>query len=77
MIHRITLLLCNMGAMFGSLWKRLFDSKEFKICIVGLDNAGKVCLVLCCVSCLHPTFPNSQTATESMVALLSCALACY
>jgi len=30
-----------MGMLFSALWARLFAYKEFKICIVGLDNAGK------------------------------------
>jgi len=27
--------------LFSSLWKRLFAFKQFKICLVGLNNAGK------------------------------------
>jgi ADP-ribosylation factor-like protein 5B len=30
-----------MGLLFSSLWRKLWKYKEFKICIVGLDNAGK------------------------------------
>jgi GTPase SAR1 family protein len=30
-----------MGVLFSSLWQRLFGYKEFKVCVVGLDNAGK------------------------------------
>lgn len=30
-----------MGLLFSSLWRRLFAFKKFKICLVGLDNAGK------------------------------------
>ena len=31
-----------MGGFISSLWKKLFsNTHEFKICIVGLDNAGK------------------------------------
>eukprot|EP01006_Ploeotia_vitrea_P044299 TRINITY_DN66823_c3_g3_i1.p1 TRINITY_DN66823_c3_g3~~TRINITY_DN66823_c3_g3_i1.p1 ORF type:complete len:183 (-),score=56.22 TRINITY_DN66823_c3_g3_i1:803-1351(-) len=30
-----------MGMVFAKLWRRLFGAQQFKICIVGLDNAGK------------------------------------
>merc|ERR1719510_529394 len=30
-----------MGLLFSRLWSRLFGLAEFKICIVGLDGAGK------------------------------------
>ncbi|KAG2386895.1 hypothetical protein C9374_001930 [Naegleria lovaniensis] len=30
-----------MGILFGKLWERLFGDEQVKICIVGLDNAGK------------------------------------
>jgi len=30
-----------MGVLFSTLWKRLFTFRQFKICIVGLDNVGK------------------------------------
>ena len=30
-----------MGILFGKLWERLFGEEQVKICIVGLDNAGK------------------------------------
>jgi ADP-ribosylation factor-like protein 5B len=41
-----------MGGMVSSLWQRLFGGqKEYKICIVGLDNAGKtVRLHICCIT---------------------------
>ncbi|PWN52317.1 Arf-domain-containing protein [Violaceomyces palustris] len=34
-----------MGVAFSSLWSSLFGSKELKICILGLDNAGKTTLM--------------------------------
>ena len=34
-----------MGVAFSSLWNSLFGQKELKICILGLDNAGKTCLL--------------------------------
>jgi len=30
-----------MGALFAKLWNKLFNYAEFKVVIVGLDNAGK------------------------------------
>lgn len=33
-----------MGVAFSSLWSSLFGTKELKICILGLDNAGKTTL---------------------------------
>ena len=30
-----------MGFLFSKLWSRLFAYDEFKICIIGLSNAGK------------------------------------
>jgi ADP-ribosylation factor-like protein 5B len=30
-----------MGGLFSSLWNRLWAEKEYKILLVGLDNAGK------------------------------------
>lgn len=33
-----------MGVAFSSLWSSLFGQKELKICILGLDNAGKTTL---------------------------------
>lgn len=34
-----------MGVAFSSLWNSLFGQKELKICILGLDNAGKTTLM--------------------------------
>lgn len=33
-----------MGVAFSSLWSSLFGARELKICILGLDNAGKTTL---------------------------------
>mmetsp|Transcript_12924 Transcript_12924/g.29747 ORF Transcript_12924/g.29747 Transcript_12924/m.29747 type:complete len:181 (-) Transcript_12924:607-1149(-) len=30
-----------MGVIFSRVWQKLFQSGHYKICIVGLDNAGK------------------------------------
>ena len=30
-----------MGMLFSSLWRRLMEFEQYKICIVGLNNAGK------------------------------------
>lgn len=42
----------TMGALFAKLWNKLFNYAEFKIVIVGLDNAGKTTtlykLYVCC-----------------------------
>lgn len=34
-----------MGLLVSSLWRRLFTYREFKICLVGLDNAGKTTIL--------------------------------
>ena len=34
-----------MGVAFSSLWASLFGQKELKICILGLDNAGKTTIM--------------------------------
>lgn len=34
-----------MGLLMSSLWRRLFTFKEFKVCLVGLDNAGKTTIL--------------------------------
>ena len=34
-----------MGVTFAKLWERLFSSKQYKLCIIGLDNAGKTSLL--------------------------------
>ena len=31
----------RMGAVFAKLWNKFFNYAEFKVVIVGLDNAGK------------------------------------
>ena len=37
--------LAAMGVAFSSLWASLFERREMKICILGLDNAGKTTLM--------------------------------
>lgn len=34
-----------MGLFFSVLWKQLFSEEEVKICVVGLDNAGKTTIL--------------------------------
>lgn len=34
-----------MGIVFGSIWSRFFGPTKVKICMVGLDNAGKTTLL--------------------------------
>lgn len=34
-----------MGLLVSSLWRRLFSFQEFKVCVVGLDNAGKTTIL--------------------------------
>jgi signal recognition particle receptor subunit beta len=49
-----------MGGLFSSLWLRLFGQKEFKICIVGLDNAGKT-------TCLYQMNMGEVVATKPTI----------
>lgn len=35
----------TMGVAFSRLWNSLFGQQELKICILGLDNAGKTTLM--------------------------------
>lgn len=34
-----------MGAFLSLLWDRVFGAEELKVCIIGLDNAGKTTLL--------------------------------
>jgi len=34
-----------MGLLISSLWRRLFTYKEFKVSLIGLDNAGKTTIL--------------------------------
>jgi ADP-ribosylation factor-like protein 5B len=34
-----------MGLLLSNLWKKIFGMDEFKMCIVGLDNAGKTTML--------------------------------
>jgi ADP-ribosylation factor-like protein 5B len=34
-----------MGFVFSKLWERFFGYKQFKICLVGLNNAGKTTIL--------------------------------
>jgi len=34
-----------MGLLFSSVWNQLFGSKEVRILILGLDNAGKTTIL--------------------------------
>lgn len=49
-----------MGGLISSLWLRLFGQKEFKICIVGLDNAGKT-------TCLYQMNMGEVVATKPTI----------
>lgn len=40
----------DMGVFFSSLLDSLFGSKEQRILVLGLDNAGKT-TILCCILC--------------------------
>lgn len=35
-----------MGLHFSRIWERMFGKKEMRILMVGLDAAGKVCLII-------------------------------
>ena len=41
-----------MGVAMSYLWQRLFGSNEYKITMVGLDNAGKTTILYrLCAQC--------------------------
>lgn len=46
-----------MGMWFSSLFSRLFGSKEVRILILGLDNAGKTTILCALVARLLPPLP--------------------
>lgn len=37
----VDLRVTNMGALMSKFWFMMFPAKEYKIVVVGLDNAGK------------------------------------
>ena len=50
-----------MGMWFSSLFSRLFGSKEVRILILGLDNAGKT-TILCALVALAPVAADVRLA---------------
>eukprot|EP00455_Lapot_gusevi_P044357 TRINITY_DN5527_c0_g1_i9.p1 TRINITY_DN5527_c0_g1~~TRINITY_DN5527_c0_g1_i9.p1 ORF type:complete len:183 (+),score=2.05 TRINITY_DN5527_c0_g1_i9:82-630(+) len=49
-----------MGGLISALWRRLFDYREYKICLVGLDNAGKT-------TCLYQMHLGEVVATKPTI----------
>ncbi len=66
----------------SSIWSRLFDSSSFKLCIVGLDNAGKTTILyklhLGEVVDTHPTIgSNVQQLARNNVSITAWDLGKY
>ena len=54
-----------MGIIISQLWSRLFGAKEFKVCLVGLDNAGKTTMLM--LLHLGDILPKTQPTIGSNV----------
>jgi hypothetical protein len=63
-----------MGGLLSGLWSQLFGVSEFKMCIVGLDNAGKTTILyklhLGDVVATHPTIgSNVEQVTRNNIKI--------
>ena len=63
----------SASSLFGAIWNRLFGSDEYKIVMVGLDNAGKTTILyrLCAAARKDTVHPRTHNETPDMTQGMS------